>query len=234
MTESELIEAIFKLHAQGVHNLNLVTASHYADRLPQLISRIKNDMRWQQRPIPIIWNSSGYETRESVIALANHVDVWLPDFKFFDQQLAKALADAPDYFSVASQAILTMHALQPKLILNEDGMVQHGLIIRHLVLPGHWRDSCRLLDYLAEHKLNDVLLSLMCQYTPQPGIGQPSANPELKRRLTTFEYRKVIDYALDLGFTRVLGQNRGSADAAYTPDFSSVWLNPEGRGTPER
>jgi len=234
MTASQLAEEILKLHAQGVHNLNLVTAGHYADRLPQLISRLRNDARWQQRPIPVIWNSSGYETLEAITALAEAVDVWLPDFKFYDPQLASGLADAPDYFSVASQAILTMHALQPNLILNEEGMIQRGLIIRHLILPGQWRDSCRLLDFLAENKFQDVPLSLMCQYTPQTGSGQPAAFPELKRRLTTFEYRKVLDYALDLGFTRVLGQERGAADAAYTPDFSSVWLDSDGRGAPER
>lgn len=234
MTESALIEAILLLHAQGVHNLNLVTASHYADRLPQLISRLKSDLRWQMRPLPVIWNSSGYESVETVVALADHIDVWLPDFKFFGPQLAKGMADAPDYFTVASQAILAMHDLQPKLVCSEEGIIQRGLILRHLVLPGHWRDSCRLLDWLAEYKFQDVPLSLMCQYTPQPGIGQPSSYPELKRRLTTFEYRKVLDHALDLGFTRILGQDRGAADLAYTPDFSSVWLDTDGRGASER
>jgi len=182
----------------------------------------------------VIWNSGGYETVESVSALANTVDVWLPDLKFFDAKLAGGLADAPDYFEVASRAILAMHKLQPELVLDTEGLIRRGLVIRHLVLPGHWRDSCRLLDFLAENQLHNVPLSLMSQYTPQPGFGQPEDFPGLKRRLTTYEYRKVLDYALDLGFTRVLGQQRAAADSIYTPEFSSFWLDSSGRGTAER
>lgn len=218
------------MHAEGIHNLNLVTASHYADRISDLISRLRDDPRWQQRPVPVIWNSSGYETVEAVEALADVVDVWLPDLKFFDENLSAILADAPDYFAVAAPAILAMQRLQPELVLDGEGLIRRGLIIRHLVLPGHWRDACQILDFLADQGLQSVPLSLMCQYTPQPGIGQKAECPELNRRLTTFEYRKVLDHALDLGFICIIGQERTSANRIYTPDFSSFWLDSSGRG----
>ncbi len=214
----ELTAEIMKLHAQGAHNLNLVTASHYADRIPSLIELLRQNNDWSAKPLPVIWNSSAYETEESLLAVAESVDVWLPDFKFFDTDLSAGLAGAPDYFSVASRAIQAMHRLQPRLELDQDGLVQRGLIIRHLVLPDHWRDSCRLLDHLADNLPLDTPLSLMCQYTPQPAIN--GGHPELNRRLTTLEYHKVIDHALELGFNSVLGQSKDAASSSYTPDFT--------------
>jgi putative pyruvate formate lyase activating enzyme len=96
-----------------------------------------------------------------------------------------------------------------------------GMLVRHLVLPGHWRDSCRILDFLAANFPLDMPISLMSQFTPQPMLAPPERHPEFKRRLTTLEYRKVVDYALDKGFQHIIGQGRDSADASYTPDFSS-------------
>lgn len=230
LSPGELAGEILKLQTMGAHNINLVTPGHYADRIPQLFRILREDSRWQQNPLPVIWNSSGYETVESIDSLAGFVDIWLPDFKFADPALAAGLADAPDYFEIAGQAILAMHRLQPGLVFDQAGIMQRGLVIRHLVLPGHWRDSCRLLDYLAANLPLDVPISLMCQYTPQTGSGQPQGFPELSRRLTTYEYKKVLDHALDLGFTRILGQERSAADRVYTPDFSSLWLDSAGRG----
>jgi putative pyruvate formate lyase activating enzyme len=225
----QLSVEISKLHDQGVHNLNLVTASHYADRIPGLINHLRSMELFRKRPLPVVWNSSAYETPDSLENLAESIDIFLPDFKFADQTLAYDLAAAPDYFDVALAAILTMHRLQPMQVHNDEGLLQRGLIIRHLVLPGHWQDSCRILDALAANLPKDIQLSLLCQYTPQSTAHLLAAkHPEMARRLTTFEYRKVLDHALDLGFYRISGQERQAADSAYTPVFSSLWADGAG------
>ena len=219
----QLAAAILQLVAPGVHNLNLVTASHYADRIPDLIRALRQDPRWQNHPLPVVWNSSAYETVTSLESLADSIDIYLPDFKYFSPELAYDLAGADDYFENASKVILEMHRQQPKMILSADGTMQQGLIVRHLVLPGFWRDSLKILDFLAANIPLDTPLSLMSQYTPPKGQAFADSHPELGRRLTSFEYSKVTGHALDLGFKNVLGQERSSADSAYTPDFSSLW-----------
>lgn len=219
----QLAKAILQLVNPGVHNLNLVTASHYADRIPDLISCLRQDPLWQKHPLPVVWNSSAYETVASLESLADCIDIYLPDFKYFSPELAYELAGAADYFATASQAILEMHRQQPRMVLSVDGTMLQGLIVRHLVLPGHWRDSLKILDFLAANIPLDTPLSLMSQYTPPKGQSFPDSHPELGRRLTSYEYSKVTGHALDLGFTNLLGQERSAADSSYTPDFSSLW-----------
>ena len=219
----QLAEAILQLAFLGVHNLNLVTASHYADRIPDLISRLRQAPLWQERPLPVVWNSSAYETVASLESIAGCIDIYLPDLKYFSSELAQNLAGAADYFAAASRAVLEMHRQQPKTIVSADGTMKQGLIVRHLVLPGHWRDSLKILDFLAANLPLDTPLSLMSQYTPPQGQVLRDAYPEMGRRLTSWEYSKVIDHALDLGFLNLLGQHRSAADPAYTPDFSSLW-----------
>jgi putative pyruvate formate lyase activating enzyme len=226
MTLTELAAAIVNLAGQGVHNINLVTASHYADRLPRLAGLLKATPTWAAKPLPLVWNSSGYESVNSLKNLQGIVDVYLPDFKYHDAVLARDLAHAPDYFAVAGAAVLEMARQQPVAVFDHEGILQRGLLVRHLVLPGHWRDSCRVLDFLAANLPPDLPLSLMSQYTPQPGQPLPSGHAELQRRLTTLEYQKVVDYALVKGFTRIFGQERTSAELGFTPDFSSGWAGP--------
>lgn len=224
----QLIAEMIKLHRLKVHNFNLVTPGHYVDRLPILIEKLRLQPDFHREPLPIVWNSSAYETVESIAGLSDSVDIWLPDLKFADSGLSFDLADTADYFAVASQSIIAMQRQQPRQVFSDDGMLQRGMIIRHLVLPGHWRDSCRILDFVAANLPLDTALSLMCQYTPQPDTGLQEQHPELSRRLTTYEYHKVVDHALKLGFSNLTGQGRSSADSAYTPDFSSLWPDPAG------
>lgn len=223
MDTDHLIVEMMKLHQLKVHNFNLVTPGHYVDRLPFLLEKLQQQPDFRQNPLPIIWNSSAYETVDSINNLSDLVDIWLPDFKFADAELSFDLANTADYFTVAAKSIAAMHKMQPKQVLSNDGLLKRGLIIRHLILPGNWRDSCRILDFLAANLPLDISVSLMCQYTPQPGTGLYERHPELSRRLTTYEYRKVVDYAFKLGFSNLTGQGRSSADSAYTPDFSSLW-----------
>jgi putative pyruvate formate lyase activating enzyme len=215
-----------------------VTPSHVADRLPGWLSRLRCQPAWQDQPLPVIWNSSGYETVDSLLPLQGLVQIYLPDLKFHDAGLSQDLAGAADYFAVASRAVKEMHRQQPEPVWGADGLLLRGLVVRHLVLPGHWRDSCQLIDFLADAVPLTTPLSLMSQYTPQEAQAPhrrelPSArheiaakwqrqdiHPEMDRRLTTYEYRKVVDYAQSRGFGHILTQERSSASAAYTPDFS--------------
>ncbi|MDW7656681.1 MAG: radical SAM protein [Bacillota bacterium] len=220
LTPDQLLHMVVSLLQTGVHNLNLVTPSHYADRIPAFIAALRQTDAWKHRPVPIIWNSSAYETVASLRQLAGTIDIYLPDMKFFDVALSRDLAKAPDYAEIARAAILEMLRQQPAAAFGSDGLLTRGVVIRHLVLPGHWRDSCRILAELASLVPGETPLSIMCQYTPQAQLSC-DGHPELQRRLTTWEYRKVLDCALDLGFNNLFVQERSSADPAYTPDFSA-------------
>jgi putative pyruvate formate lyase activating enzyme len=217
----DLARAIVRLADQDVHNISLVTASHYTDRIPRLAELLAEDPAWAARPLPLVWNSSAYETVASLRQLEGIINVFLPDFKYADAALAADLAQAPDYFEVAGAAVLEMVRQQPAAVFDDAGLLRRGVLVRHLVLPGQWRDSCRVLDFLAANLPLDLPLSLMSQYTPQPQLAPPRGHAELRRCLTTLEYQKVIDYALAKGFTRLYGQERTSADAAFTPAFLS-------------
>lgn len=219
MDGDALMGHVLELHAAGVHNLNLVTPSHVADRLPAWLNRLIRQPAWRDRPLPVIWNSSAYETVESLVALQGLVQIYLPDLKFFDTDLSQDLAGAADYFAYASRAILEMHRQQPEPVWDQDGLLLRGLAVRHLVLPGHWRDSCHIIDFLADSLPPNTPLSLMSQYTPQV-LRRNGTHPEMDRRLTTYEYCKVVDYAQSRGFGQILTQERSAASPDYTPDFS--------------
>lgn len=163
----------------------------------------------------MVYNSGGYEKVESLCLLEGYVDIYLPDLKFMDPALGTDCADAPDYFAVASAAILEMVRQTGSLQMGEDGMLRRGVIVRHLVLPGERRDSERLLRWLAQAvPVEDIFLSLMSQYTP----CRPMERKALNRRLSTFEYNWVRDIAQGLGFSG-FGQERSSAREDYTPPF---------------
>ena len=216
LTTRELMDQMEVLAQAGVHNLNLVTASHYAADIPDLIARLR------QRGInlPIVWNTGAYEEIESLQALETSVQVYLPDFKFWDSNLSQDLASASDYARVASGAILEMHRQQPNLAFDPEGMLVQGVAIRHLVLPGHFRDSLKIIDWIAANLPLDIPVALMSQYTPVEALrSQLATIPELLRRVTTYEYSKVIEHAEKRGLSRLLGQRRESATSAFTPDF---------------
>lgn len=231
MTPAQLTNAAVLLLDKGVHNLNLVTPSHYADRIPSWLSQLYEHPVYQNRRVPVIWNSSAYETVKSLRALQGLVSIYLPDMKFWSSELSTELANAPNYAQVALSAIREMQRQQPEPVYSDEGLMLSGVVVRHLVLPSQYQDSCRILEELATFLPKETPLSLMSQYTPQylgkaekktkagRWIDAYEKHPELKRRLTTWEYRKVLDCALDLGFTRILSQDRSSADRAYTPDF---------------
>lgn len=218
-TEEELYCAAQDLLEQGAHTLSFVTAEHYADELLPLLKRLKRE----SFPLPLVWNSGGFQTVDSLRRLEGLIDVYLPDVKFFDSAVSSSLARAPRYFSLAMEGLAEMLRQQPVNRFNEAGVMTCGVALRHLILPGLSGDSLRLLETLAEEKrLLTRPLALMAQYTPEffdAESPRDAYTKQLHRRLTTFEYRRVVDKALELGFTSLLGQGREAATSKYTPCF---------------
>ena len=211
MSESELEKEMLSLVSQGAHNINFVTPSHYVYPLARLLEKVKRRI-----PVPIVFNCGGYEDVDALKALDGLVDIYLPDFKYFDSGLSARYSHAPDYFEVASKAIAEMHRQQPTLAYNGE-LLAHGVVVRHLVLPGCRKDSIRVLEELAELvPAPSMLLSLMSQYTPD--FVDSEKYPELGRRVTSFEYDSVAKRAIELGFDGFF-QAKASANAKYTPDF---------------
>ncbi len=208
----ELERIIFELRDGGVHNINLVTATHYADRVASVLERVKPKL-----DIPIVWNSSGYEIPETLDMLDGLIDIYLPDFKYFDRSLAENYSSAPDYPEIAAKAIEKMYSQVGAVSLDQNGLLMRGMIVRHLVLPGCRKDSIKVIERLSELlPPNDIYLSLMNQYTPDFALDSPFAN--LHRRLTSFEYQSVMRRANELGFVG-FSQDRAAATADFTPEF---------------
>ena len=211
VSEERLGEIFLQLQSQGAANLNLVTGTQY---IPSILRAL--EITGDRLRIPVVWNCGGYETVESIEALAGKVQIFMPDLKYYDCALSARLSRAPDYFDRASRAILRMIELAGPPVFDPRGLLRSGVILRHLVLPGHREDSLRLLDWIASTLPRDgFLLSLMSQYTPYRKLPYP----ELNRRLSSFEYNKVIDHALNLGLTRTYTQQRTAAKEEYTPPF---------------
>lgn len=211
-TEDELIAKMLELQSRGAHNINLVTASPYSLFLAKTLEKAKKDLK-----IPIVYNCGGYESVESLRVLEGLVDIYLPDFKYFDDELAKSYSSAPNYAKIAKEALVEMHRQVGKLELDENGLAKRGLIVRHLVLPACREDSKAVLRYISEFlPVGDVTLSLMRQYTPD--FANSDAPKNLKRRLTSFEYEDVLSFALSLGFDG-FSQGKESAKTDYTPSF---------------
>lgn len=212
-----LAALFFKLRDAGAHNVNLVTPTPYAFQLADVLERVKPKLG-----IPVVYNCGGYESVETLKRLDGLVDVYLPDLKYFDTDLAARYSDAPDYFPTALSALREMLRQAGKPQLDSDGIIKRGVIVRHLVLPSHRSDSIALLGRLAnEFGTNAFLLSLMSQYTPD--FAQNTPYPALHRRVTSFEYNSVLSHAQTLGFDGYF-QARTAATSDFTPDFHDTGL----------
>ena len=212
-SEDELVFKMLELQERGAHNINLVTPTPYSIFLAKTLEKAKKDLK-----IPIVYNCGGYESLEALRTLDGLIDIYLPDFKYFDSEIAKRYSQAPNYATVAGEALIEMHKQVGKLLLDEKGLATRGLIVRHLVLPANREDSKATLKYLSELlPTEDVTLSLMRQYTPD--FADENAPKNLKRRLTSFEYDDVLNYALSLGFDG-FSQGKESAKTDFTPTFS--------------
>ena len=195
------------LEDQGAHNINLVTATPFTYAILEALEIYRPG-------VPIVWNSGGYETLETLRLLSGAVDVYLPDLKHVSPRLSALCAGAPDYFAVASAAIREMCRQTGPAVYDENGVMQKGVVVRHLILPGCTVDSCRVLDFIASELPEGTPVSLMRQYTPIPQCAVPG----LDRRITDREYARVLEHFQSLGLTGYT-QEKESADAAYTPPF---------------
>ena len=212
LTPRELADTMLSLEEKGAHNINLVTPTHFADKIVDALLLVKHRLS-----IPVVYNSSGYERVETLRTLRGLVDIYMPDIKYASSELAKRYSLALDYPQVAIAAIKEMVDQTCAPMFDSDGMLKKGTLVRHLVLPAHRDDSIEVMRMLASAVPPDmILLSLMSQYTPEFALDSPHKN--LHRRLTTFEYDSVLEVAQTLGFDG-FSQKRDSASSVYTPDF---------------
>lgn len=210
ITESRLAEIFLELQRQGAHNINLVSPTPY---VPQIITAI--DMCRDKLDIPIVYNTGGYEKVETIKLLEGYIDVYLPDFKYFDDALGEKYSGADNYFETVTAALKEMYRQTGSCCI-EDGIIRRGTVIRHLAMPSHRDDSVRILEWLSENFPRDgILVSLMSQYTP---FYKSAEHKEISRRISTFEYNYVLDKAVSLGLKGFM-QERSSAKEEYTPDF---------------
>ena len=208
ITDERLTEIFDSLISEGAHNLNLVTATQYSERLSEML-------RDYHSPVPVVYNCGGYESLETLRRLEGLIDIYLPDLKFFDPERSLRYCGAADYFETASAAILEMRRQQPEDVF-EDGLMKKGLIIRHLVLPKNVNQSRRIFEWIKENLGAKTYISLMAQYTP---CGELESFPELQRRITRREYEKAVCSLEDLGFENVFLQELDSAAEQFIPAF---------------
>lgn len=206
ITPRRLREIFGELIAQGAQTVELVTPTHF---VPFILPALEPPL-----PVPVVYNCGGYESVETLRLLAGRVQVYLPDLKYADAALARDLSRAPDYFPVATAAIEEMYRQTGPFVI-ENGLLRRGVLIRHLVLPGQMENTRRCLDWIAgRFRPGEVMVSLMSQYTPQPG-----AKGSLSRHVTAAEYRAAVRYMENCGLTDGFTQERTSAREEYTPRF---------------
>lgn len=210
VSESELVDCMLYLQDIGAHNINLVTPSNYTNMLQTTLEKAKTVVK-----LPIVWNSSGYETVANLRKMQGLVDVYLPDFKYSDNALAWEYSHAKGYREVALAALEEMRRQQPKDVFDNDGMMQKGVIVRHLVLPGQIENTVDALRDIASVD-KSLYVSLMGQYFPTDNVKD---HPTLSRRITQDEYDKAIDAFYASGLCNGFSQELDSATEEYVPDF---------------
>ena len=212
-----LAEIFLNLQEQGANNINLVTPDHY---IPQIISAI--DMaRSRNFKLPFVYNCSGYETAEMIQLLDGYIDVYLPDFQFMSPDLSAKYSNAPDYPEHAKASISEMvrQCGGDQTRFDDDGIMQRGVIVRHLQLPDHLDDSKSIITYLYNTYKDSIYISIMNQYTPMPGIE--NRFPELGRTITPSEYDELVDYAIDIGVENGFIQEGETAKESFIPAFDN-------------
>lgn len=214
ITVERLAEIFLELQEKGAHNINLVTATQYLPSIKEAL-----DLARPAFKLPVVYNSGGYERIETLREFSDYIDIYLPDLKYYDSSLSEKYSAAGDYFQKASAAIKEMIRLTGGLSWDAENktLLKKGVIIRHMVLPGAKNDSIRLLHWIKEElPPGQYLLSLMSQYTP---FYKSSLYPEINRRITSYEYNKVVDTAIELGLIDGYMQEKSSAREEYTPPF---------------
>lgn len=214
ISSERLAEIFLELQRQGAHNINLVNPTHYVPQITEALQTAKK----RGLALPIVYNSGGYERVETLRMSDGIIDIYLPDVKYFDNDLAKTLSDAPNYFETAMSAVAEMVRQTGKPQLDTNGIMRRGTIVRHLVLPGQYKDSIEIIKRVGERFGGDIMFSLMSQYTPFGKVKTDKRFEKFNRRITTFEYRKALDAVCEAGLEGYM-QEKSSAKEEYTPEF---------------
>ena len=212
ISTERLGEIFLELKEKGAANINLVTGTHY---VPQIIEALKL-ARMQGMELPVVYNSSGYEKLDTLKLLEGYVDIYLPDLKYMEPDLAQKFSHAPDYVERAKAAIKEMVRQSGSCQFGEDGYIRRGTIVRHLILPGHTKNSRKVLRYLHETYGEEIYISIMNQYTPVREFGEFK---ELNRKVTKREYEKVLDTAVEMGIQNGFIQEGETASESFIPEF---------------
>ena len=218
ITEERLAEIFLELQEKDAANINLVTGTHY---IPQIIAAL-DCAKKHGLNIPVVYNCGGYENTETLKLLDGYVDIYLPDLKYFSPELSTAYSHAPDYFETACAAISEMYRQVGDSVIDEDtGLMQHGMIVRHLLLPGQTKDSKKILRYLHETYGDHIYISIMNQYTPLPQVADIEV---LNRTVTPEEYDRVLRFAERIGIERGFRQEGTAASESFIPEFDERGL----------
>lgn len=213
ISNDKLKEIFLKLQDLGAHNINLVTPTHYVPQIIDVLKEVKN----KNLKIPVVYNTSSYENVSTIESLNGLIDIYLADLKYFDDELGNKYSKCNDYFKYASLAIREMYKQTGKFQI-KDNLLVSGLVVRVLVLPGHVDDSKKIIKYLYDTYKDNIIISIMNQYTPVCKIND---FPNLNRKLTDEEYDEVIDYACSLGIENAFVQEGETQSESFIPDFDS-------------
>lgn len=208
----KLEEIMLELQKKGAHNINLVTPTHYVPQIAFVLQKIKD----KSLKIPVVYNTSSYECVGTLMMMRNLVDIYLADLRYYDDDLAIKYSKCRDYFENATMAIDEMYRQVGEIKINDDGMLEKGVVVRVLILPGHVDDSKKIIEYLYKTYGNDIFISIMNQYTPVWKCKYSNLN----RKVTEDEYNEVVNYAIDLGVVNAFVQEGEAADDSFIPKFN--------------
>lgn len=213
----ELSEIFLNQQEKGANNINLVTPTSYAYHIIEALDIAKK----KGLHIPIIYNTNGYENVETIELLNGYIDVYLPDLKYYSNELAKKYSGIDNYFECATKAIMKMYEQVGRVVFDEEGIIKKGLIIRHLVLPNHILNSKHILKWIKENMKDDVMVSVMAQYFP---TYKAKEDELLNRKLTKKEYKQIEDYLYSLNLENGYMQELGDHEEEYVPDFNDSFV----------
>jgi putative pyruvate formate lyase activating enzyme len=222
VTVRELADIFLTLRDKGAHNINLVTPTHFVPAIIEALGMAKNPCANDRPPldIPVVYNTNAYDSIKQLNMLEKMIDIYLPDLKYISPELSKRYSGAPDYFEKASAAILEMYRQKGAPEFDAEGMMRKGVIIRHLVLPGHTAETMKILEWISANLSKDAYVSLMSQYTP---CHLAREHERIGRRITRHEYDRVVSKFIKLGLNGFV-QERESASEEFIPDFDEVSL----------
>lgn len=215
ITIERLSQIFLELQEKGAHNINLVTPTHFVLQIIEALKIAKN----KGLHIPIVYNSSGYESIDTIKLLDGYIDIYLPDFKYFDNKYAIRYSKCHNYLENVTSSLEEMLRQVGKPQFNKDGLLTKGVIVRHMLLPGLLEDSKKIIHYLVDNYNDDIFISIMNQYTPTNNLEQ---YPEINRLVTDSEYNDLINYAMDLGIKNGFMQEGETQKTSFIPEFDTT------------